>query len=550
MSVLALLSEPHDADLAELNAAGAIDLMAFCRCVLRGELGSALTLSPAGDIDFASRPVLAHLGRDAASLAGVSWASLWPQAERGKIAEAIAAASSGQIARFQAFSPTPDGAPRWWDVVVYPFSIDAGQLPQGRRMLAVFRNITALREGQDKLAQSMRLEALGQLTGGVAHDFNNLLTVILGATETLAAELPAGSHHRDLAEVTLQAAERGADLVRRLLTFCRHQSLEPQNIDCGGMLGSVHSLAQHLVRDDIRLTVSAPEVPLYCRADRAELEAALLNLCINARDAMPGGGRLSLDAEAATLGGKAARQLGLAPGSFVIFTVKDAGVGMTAETLRRAIEPFFTTKGPAGGSGLGLSTVYGFAQQSGGGLTIASKPRRGTTVRLYLPRAAGAAQGQLDLPTASVEPTAAHVLLVEDDALVRAQAARLLAGLGHRVTLAEDGPSALTALRAAPDIALLMTDVVMPGGMTGRELAGRATAEHDSLQVLLTSGYSEDLTLAGAGPAFLAKPYRRAQLAAAVSEALSRSESLAGGASRNVIPIASARRALPVRQAL
>jgi signal transduction histidine kinase/ActR/RegA family two-component response regulator len=547
VSVLDLLSEPRDADLAELQASEAIDLMAFCRSVLRGELGSALTLTPAGAIDFASRAVLSHVGRDAGQIAGMNWVSLWPQAERRKVQEAIATAGAGQVARFQASSPTPEGAPRWWDVVVHPLSIDAGQLPEGRRMLVVFRNVTALREGQEKLAQSLRLEALGQLTGGVAHDFNNLLTVILGATETLAAELPEDSDHRHLAEVSLQAAERGADLVRRLLAFCRHQSLEPQSIECGGMIGSVQNLAQHLVREDVALTVRASDAPLYCKADRAELEAALLNLCINARDAMPSGGALSLEADGMTLAGKAARQLGLAPGAFVVFTVKDTGVGMSPETLRRAIEPFFTTKGPAGGNGLGLSTVYGFAQQSGGCLTISSKPRTGTTVRLYLPRARGAAQGQLDLPCAPARPAAAHVLLVEDDALVRTQAGRLLTGLGYRLTVAEDGPSALAALAADDDISLLMTDMVMPGGMNGRELADRARRNRPSLRVLLTSGYTEDAAPLGSasdsGAGFLPKPYRRAQLADAVSTALSRSAPLAG-------PLRVASLHQPERQAL
>lgn len=546
MSVLDLLSETQHADLAKLPASDAIDLMAFCRSVLRGELGSALTLTPSGAIDFASRAVLAHLGRDAAQVAGMSWVSLWPQVERRKVQDAVATASAGGIARFQASSPTPEGAPRWWDVAVYPLSFDAGQLPEGRRMLAVFRDITSLREGQEKLAQSVRLEALGQLTGGVAHDFNNLLTVILGATETLAAELPPGSDHRGLAEVSLQAAERGADLVRRLLAFCRHQSLEPQNVDCDAMIGSVQALAQHLVRRDVEFTVQTSGGPLYCSADPAELESALLNLCINARDAMPSGGVLSLEAEGMPLAGKAAQQLGLKPGPYVVFTVKDTGVGMSAEVMRRAIEPFFTTKSLAGGNGLGLSTVYGFAQQSGGCLTLASKPNRGATVRLYLPRAASAAQGQLQLPSVRAEPSTSHVLLVEDDLLVRTQAGRLLTGLGYRVTVADDGPSALAALDAANDISLLMTDMAMPGGMNGRELAVRARRNRPALKVLLTSGYVEDAGPLGSGPdtgaAFLPKPYRRAQLAAALSAALSRSQPF--------IPNRTgARRPVPERQA-
>jgi signal transduction histidine kinase/CheY-like chemotaxis protein len=526
--VLELSPELRDADLTRLHGSDAIDLMSFCRSMLRGELGSALTLTPDGAVDFASRAVLAHLGCDAAQLAGLKWASLWPSSERRKVQDATETARGGKIARFQASSPTAEGAPRWWDVIIYPLSIHAGQLPEGQRMLAVFRNITGLHEGQEKLAQSARLEALGQLTGGVAHDFNNLLTVILGATETLAAELPEGSDHRGLAEVSLQAAERGADLVRRLLAFCRHQSLEPQSVDCSGMLASVQALAARLLRADIDLRARTASAHLYCNADRAELESALLNLCINARDAMPSGGAIGLEAEGVLLAGRAARQLGLTPGPFVMFTVRDTGVGMSPEVARRAIEPFFTTKGLAGGNGLGLSTVYGFAQQSGGCLTISSKPRRGTTVRLYLPRAADAVQGQLPLAAALTESEASHVLLVEDDLLVRAQAGRLLSGLGYRVTVADDGPSALAALEGAADISLLMTDMVMPGGMNGRELAVRARRNRPSLRVLLTSGYTEAAAPLGAGPdigaGFLPKPYRRAQLAEAVSAALSRSQ--------------------------
>ena len=547
MPVLDLLTEPHDAQLADLQTSEAVDLMTFCRSVLRGEFGSAISLTPRGIVDFASRPVLAHLGRDASQVAGVSWLSLWPQGERQKVQEALDIARLGKVARFQAASPTPEGAPRWWDVVVYPLSTDGCQNPEGRRMLAMFRNITALREGQEKLAQSLRMEALGQLTGGVAHDFNNLLTVILGATETLATELSAGSEHRNLAQVSLQAAERGAGLVRRLLAFSRHQSLEPQGIDCSGMIGSVQTLAERLIREDVELTVRASGVPLYCKADRAELESALLNLCINARDAMPAGGALRLEVSGMTLVGEHAHELGLIPGEFVVFTVSDTGVGMSAEVTRRAIEPFFTTKGLAGGNGLGLSTVYGFARQSGGGLTIDSRPKLGTTVRLYLPRTAGATQGQLELPMTPVEPAKSHVLLVEDDILVRAQVARALKGLGYRVTVAGDGPSALIALDASDDISLLMSDVVMPGGMNGRELADRARRHRPSLSVLLTSGYTEDASPLGsgaeAGTAFLPKPYRRAQLAAAVSAALTRPHP-------SIASRPGARQFLRVRQAL
>jgi signal transduction histidine kinase len=236
------------------------------------------------------------------------------------------------------------------------------------------------------VVQSQRLEAMGRLTGGVAHDFNNLLTVIMGITESLAADLDAGSEHQKLAITGLRAAERGANLVRRLLASSRDDARNPTMIDCGEKAWVIAELVRHTIRDDVELTVSRPAYPLSCIADRTDLTSALLNLCMNARDAMPLGGELSLDVDSVLLSVKAAQPFGLQPGPYVVFTVRDNGVGMSPATLRQATEPFFTTKGEAG-TGLGLATSHAFARESGGHLAISSREGRGTSVALYLPRA-------------------------------------------------------------------------------------------------------------------------------------------------------------------
>jgi len=229
-------------------------------------------------------------------------------------------------------------------------------------------------------------EAFGEMAGGIAHDLNNLLTVIMGATETLAEDLAPGSDRHDLAMTSLQAAETGAELIRRLLAASQRQAPELEIIDCCAAVDAVRPLAHRLIRDDISLKIQAPVHPLFCTADPVGLKTALLNLLINARDATPAGGSISLRAETVSLHGHGARRLSLAPGVYVVFTVRDTGVGMSPETMRRATEPFFTTKGPVGGTGLGLSTVDGFARQSGGHLAIASEVGRGARLSIYLPR--------------------------------------------------------------------------------------------------------------------------------------------------------------------
>lgn len=378
----------------------------------------------------------------------------------------------------------------------------------------------------DRLEQSRRLEAIGRLTGGVAHDFNNLLTVILSAMESLA-EAELQPEDRRLAEVSLEAAERGADLIRRLLAFARPSARPAANgqapsADAGAALESAARLLQRTLPEKVTLDAKGPEGLVYCRADRSELENVLLNLCVNGRDAMPEGGRLSLTAEPASMDRLSAQRLGLKAGDYVRFSVRDEGVGMTPETLARAIEPFFSTKSAIGGTGLGLSAAHSLAASAGGALDIASRPGQGARVDLYIPRARAAAQPELDFERDPAADLSCDVLLVEDEAPVRAEAARLLRAMGCRVAEAGDAQDAMAALGGSEPLDLMITDMALPFGLDGRRLAQVALAMRPDLKVLFMSGGAE----AAGGPAtdFLPKPFGRAALAAAVQRRLSASD--------------------------
>jgi PAS domain S-box-containing protein len=387
-------------------------------------------------------------------------------------------------------------------------------------VLAVSTDVTERLALEERLRRSQRLEAVGQLTGGIAHDFNNLLTVMLGNSELLADSLGHDAELRQLAELTIGAAERAAGLTARLLAFSRQQPLDPKVIDAGTLLRSLLPLLRRAAGERIALALDVEADLWPALIDPPQLEAAVLNLCINARDAMPEGGTISLRAANVRLGRE---ELGpdteVAPGDFVSVAVSDTGTGMTPEIAARVFEPFFTTKEVGQGSGLGLSMVYGFIKQSGGHIRLDTAPGQGTSVRLYLPRATrpGAeAEGRAAPPARPV-----RLLLVEDQAIVREHMEAQLRDLGHEVVAVPDAAAALAALRANPEIGLLLTDLVLPGGASGRELAAAARRLRPGLPVLLASGHGE-VAAAGDGLPVLAKPYRRRDLAEMVTRALGR----------------------------
>lgn len=380
-------------------------------------------------------------------------------------------------------------------------------------------------EYEERLHQSQRLESIGLLTGGIAHDFNNLLTVILGNAELLLEGAAENERQQRLLNVSLMAAQRGANLTSRLLAFARRQALRPQTIDVSRLIAGMDDLLRRTIGGAVEVDVDAGDDLRHVLVDPTQLESAILNLCINARDAMPNGGRLAIEACNAQLGEGDIGTQDIAAGPYVMVSVSDTGTGMSSEVVAQAFEPFFTTKEVSKGSGLGLSVIYGFMRQSGGHVTIESEVDMGTVVRLYLPPAAQRAE-----ETASEETDAGdhggteHVLVVEDDELVRDHVTAMLSNLGYAVVAAPNGPEALKFLRSDAPIDLLFTDVVMPGGMNGRQLADAARELRPDLPVLFTSGYAEDVIgrQGGLEPGIqlINKPYRRADVARKLRQVL------------------------------
>ncbi|MEX1198243.1 MAG: ATP-binding protein [Pseudohongiellaceae bacterium] len=389
------------------------------------------------------------------------------------------------------------------------------------------------REIEARLAQAQKMKAVGQLTAGIAHDFNNLLTVVLGNLEALHEQLADRPALARLAEQASAAGWRGATTTRRLLAFSRQQPLHPQPLDVPHLLQGMAGLMRQSLGETIGLTIESTADPWRCMADPAELETALLNLALNARDAMPNGGTLTIKlANVAIDDDGPTENEGLQPGQYVVLAVNDTGTGMTPETLEHVFEPFFTTKAVDNGSGLGLSMVHGFVHQSGGHVAIDSEPGAGTTVRLYLPRAAGeASTPEVCAPrAAAVSDGSKRILVVEDNDLVRQHVTSQLESLGYAVVAVPDAQAALAALQHDGEFDLLFSDVVMPGGMSGFDLAEAVQRSRPGLPVLLTSGYTEKDDLMGEGPTaqfeLLRKPYRRHQLAERVRAALERKPDL------------------------
>jgi CheY-like chemotaxis protein len=370
------------------------------------------------------------------------------------------------------------------------------------------------------------MEAVGQLTGGVAHDFNNLLTVILGNLELLEPRL-ADTLSQSLAGEAREAAEMGARLTDRLLTFARRQRLETQSLNLNEFVLGLTELLRRTIGTPIDLsTALAPDL-WHTVADPGQVESAVVNLVINARDAMPNGGRLVIETFNATVDpADIANIPGMAPGDYVVLSVADTGHGMAPEVRARAFEPFFTTKPAGKGSGLGLATIYGFARQSGGNVTIYSELGLGTTFNLYLPRAARepAAEAAARAVPKADAGRGETVLVVEDDDRVRRLTARRLEELGYRVLEARHGAEALGVLETTPGVDIVFSDLVMPGGMSGFDLARQVRQRWPAARIVLTSGYSAELMsqadIAQLDLEVLRKPYRQSELARAFRTAL------------------------------
>jgi PAS domain S-box-containing protein len=399
---------------------------------------------------------------------------------------------------------------------------DAGGAISGAAL--VYHDLTASRETERKLTESQKLEAIGKLTGGVAHDFNNMLTVITGTTETLVSRL---KHQPDLVAVARlidDAAERCGELVKHLLAFARKQPLRPHNVDINKAVLDAAKLLRPTLGQQIEIGTVLGKDVRPAHIDPSQLANAVINMAINARDAMPNGGKLLLETANVELDeAYAAANPDTPAGPYVMLAISDTGEGMKPEVRERAFEPFFTTKEVGQGSGLGLSMVYGFVKQSGGHIRIYSEEGHGSTIRLYLPPASGAVEA-IRAGSEAVSGGSEVILVVEDDPMVRAFVVNQLTGLGYKTIAASDGRAAMAIVERGEPFDLLFTDVVMPGGLSGRNLADEVAKLRPGIRVLYTSGYTDNAVVhhgrLDEGVLLLTKPYRKPQLAKMVRQAL------------------------------
>jgi PAS domain S-box-containing protein len=481
------------------------------------------------------------------AIKGCPWPSFWEGQGNVEANAALVAAREGRSSSFQGPADTMAGTPRWWDVQVTPILDAAGGT---EKILSVSRDITALRQAEEvlraqnetlerhvaertaelmrteeALRQSQKMEAVGQLTGGLAHDFNNLLAGISGSLELMQTRMQQGRlTDVDRYMTAAQgAAKRAASLTHRLLAFSRRQTLDPKPTDVDRLATGIQDLIQRTVGPGIQVEVIGATNGWPALVDPPQLENALLNLCINARDAMPDGGSIIIETTNKWMDERAARQHDMPEGQYLSVSVTDTGTGMSPEVVTRVFEPFFTTKPLGEGTGLGLSMVYGFARQSGGQVRVYSEVGEGTTVCVYLPRHHGAVEDDAAdeiFSKLSRSEQGETVLIVDDEPTIRMLVTDILEDLGYAAIEAGDSATGLKILQSDVRIDLLVTDVGLPGGMNGRQMADAARAHRPGLKVLFITGYAENAFLGNEslppGMAVLAKPFAMDNMAARI----------------------------------
>ncbi|MET0137646.1 MAG: PAS domain S-box protein [Sphingobium sp.] len=477
-------------------------------------------LDPVGTVTSWNAGAERFKGYKADEIVGQNFSRFYSDEDRLAGTPSRALATSEREGRFEAegWRIRKDGTRFWANVVIDPIRDPQGELigfaKVTRDLTERRENQMALEQAREAVFQSQKMDAIGKLTGGVAHDFNNLLAVIVGSLDLARQRLATGADVGRYIDNALTAADRGAILTQRMLAFARKQELKLQSVDCFALVRDMAELLGTTLGRTIEIETRFPLSLGLARADPAQLELALLNLAVNARDAMAEGGRIVI--EATELGLTSGERHDLAAGRYIRLTVTDQGMGMDAETLSRATEPFFTTKGTGKGTGLGLSMVHGFAQQCGGGITIKSAVGEGTSVSLWLPLATAPAAAtvgdQGDAVGVTVDPLV--ILAVDDDELVLTNTAGMLEALGHTVFQAVSAADALRIL-AQGSVDLVITDHAMPG-MTGAQLADAIDQDHPGLPVLIATGFAE-LPLHAINRPRLDKPFRQAQLASAIA---------------------------------
>jgi PAS domain S-box-containing protein len=473
-------------------------------------------------------PMLGYSAEDWQSDPGLLTRIVHPDDREAVLADAARVRETGEPTRREYRCIARDGRVVWVEDETHrEVGADGEQVVQG-----FLQDISERKQAEEerdrlrhRLEETQRLEAVGRLAGGIAHDFNNMLTAIKGYSELLVEELPHSTRAHHEASQIMRAAEQAASLPAQLLAFSRGQALEPQLVDLRTVVAGTTELLRRVISEAIDLVVVPTRQPAFARVDLGQVQQVLINLALNAGDAMPAGGTLTVTTETASIGAGVAAEHQVSPGAYVVISVADDGEGMDAETRARAFEPFFTTKPQGGGSGLGLASVYGTVSQSGGFVRLESEPGSGTVVHVHFP-AAAAPLAANEPPLDEAPPQLPLILVVEDEQLVRDFATRVLERAGFEVHTAANGVDALSLLeRVGRPIDVLLADMVMPG-MGGRELAERVLAQRPEATVVFTSGYTEETPSLGAvGSArsgFLQKPFSSAALVAAVSEAAER----------------------------
>ncbi len=444
--------------------------------------------------------------------------------DQPSLEELRAAVRDGRAASVVLRNYRKDGRLFWNALRIAPVRNDAGDLTH---FVGIQTDITEERKKDERLAQTQKIESLGQLTGGIAHDFNNLLTVIMGNLELLTQELKSNERLRTMAAMAGKAADRGQSLTQQLLAFSRRQSLEPQVVNPSDILNDMRALLRRTIDASIRIEFALDPQTRPIRVDQGQFQTAVLNLVVNARDAVPSGGEITLQTASTTVSAdQIPGDADVEPGPFTVISVSDTGSGIEPSVLARVFEPFFTTKEKGRGTGLGLSMVYGFVRQSGGFVQISSELGRGTVVKLYFPRTEAELEASAAVPLAATETGPANILLVEDDPDVREVSLRMLHLMGHRVHVVANGAEAIALLQRKVDIDLVFTDVVMPGGVSGIDVGGAARKLRPGVLILYASGYSDHPVIREhrmrPDESFIPKPFRLNDLSRAISALLLR----------------------------
>ncbi len=509
-------------DIGDLRATQA-DLMAreaHLRSILNTVPEAVVVIDEAGTITSFSTAAEQLFGFTSEEAVGRNVSMLMPNPDRDAHDDYLARYLRTGERRIIGYGRVVTGLRK--DGLTFPMELAIGEaVANGTRIFTGFiRDLTSRQKMEEELRQAQKMEAVGQLTGGLAHDFNNLLTVISGNLEMLEARL-TDERQRGLLREAQDAAEDGAKLTGQLLAFGRRQPLHPQLADVGQLLSNFSDLLRRTLGETVELRTTITGSANLAMVDSSQLQNALLNLALNARDAMPRGGRLTIDISRAQIDVDYARMYPeVRTGDYVLISVSDTGSGMAPEVKQRAFEPFFTTKSVGAGTGLGLSMVYGFVKQSGGHVQLYSEIGQGTCVRLFLPAgprrtARGAAPGAAATGAPELPRGSEKILVVEDDARVRRVAVARLEDAGYSVIEVKDARQALSMLERNPDIDLIFTDIVMPGGMSGDELAQEVRLTRPDMKILFTSGYAEPSVagreLAATG-AWLRKPYTAREL--------------------------------------